>query len=123
MIDTSENLIIIKGQIKTTEIESCQNNNGNYSIIFRNSSNIYSYKEEHVIWLTHPGKPDPANYQIISKGKSYQTLRQYLFLKTVQIVIGIFVFKMEKSMTIREKIYKLQNHTWRKLVRKIYSNT
>ena len=52
MIDTSENLIIIKGQIKTAEIESCQNNNGNYRIIFRNSSSVYSYKEENVIWLT-----------------------------------------------------------------------
>lgn len=67
MIDTSENLIIIKGQIKTAEIESCQNNNGNYSIIFRNSSSIYSYKEENVLWLTHPDKPDPANYQIATQ--------------------------------------------------------
>lgn len=67
MIDTSENLIIIKGQIKTAEIESCQNNNGNYSIIFRNSSNIYSYKEGNVLWLTHPDKPDPANYQIATQ--------------------------------------------------------
>ena len=67
MIDTSENLIIIKGQIKTAEIESCQNNNGNYSIIFRTSSSVYSYKEENVIWLTHPDKPDPANYQIATQ--------------------------------------------------------
>lgn len=35
MIDTSENLIIIKGQIKTPEIESCQNHNGNYKVVFR----------------------------------------------------------------------------------------
>ena len=33
MIDTSENLVIIKGQIKTPEIESCQNHNGNYKIV------------------------------------------------------------------------------------------
>lgn len=64
MIDTSENLIIIKGQIKTAEIESCQMNANNYSITFRNSPSTYSYKEENVIWLTQPDKPDPNNYQI-----------------------------------------------------------
>ena len=69
MIDTSENLIIIKGQIKTCEIESCQKDGGNYKILFRNSSCAYTYKEENVLWLTTPEKPDPNNYQIISKGK------------------------------------------------------
>ena len=52
MIDTSENLIIIKGQIKTPEIESCQNHNGNYKVVFRNVPSAYTYKEENVLWLT-----------------------------------------------------------------------
>lgn len=69
MIDTSENLIIIKGRIRTAEIVSCQKTNGSYKIIFLNSPNIYSYKEENVIWLTHPDTPDPINYQITSKGR------------------------------------------------------
>lgn len=43
MIDTSENLIIIKGQIKTPEIESCQNHNGNYKVVFRNVPSAYTY--------------------------------------------------------------------------------
>ena len=73
MIDTSENLIIIKGQIKTPEIESCQNHNGNYKVVFRNVPSAYTYKEENVLWLTDPDKPDPNNYQIISKGR----LRNY----------------------------------------------
>lgn len=82
MIDTSENLIIIKGQIKTTEIESCQNNNGNYSIIFRNSSSVYSYKEENVIWLTHPDKPDPANYQIATKERTLSNIETLSVFKS-----------------------------------------
>ena len=45
---TSENLIIIKGQIKTPEIESCQNHNGNYKVVFRNVPSAYTYKEENV---------------------------------------------------------------------------
>lgn len=81
MIDTSENLIIIKGQIKTAEIESCQNNNGNYSIIFRNSPSVYSYKEENVIWLTHPDKPNPVNYQIASKGRILSNIEALFIFK------------------------------------------
>lgn len=46
MINTSENLIIIKGQIKTPEIENCQNYNGNYKIVFRNSASAYTYKDK-----------------------------------------------------------------------------
>lgn len=82
MIDTSENLIIIKGQIKTAEIESCQNNNGNYSIIFRNSSSVYSYKEENVIWLTHPDKPDPANYQIATQRRILSNIETLSIFKS-----------------------------------------
>lgn len=64
MIDTSENLIIIKDQIKTAEIESCQKNNGNYDVVYQNSPSLYSYKETNVIWLTDPVKLNPNNYQI-----------------------------------------------------------
>ena len=75
MIDTSENLIIIKGQIKTPEIESCQNYDGSYKIVFRNVPSTYTYKEENVLWLTDPDKPDPNNYQIISKGRALSNIK------------------------------------------------
>lgn len=80
MIDTSENLIIIKGQIKTAEIESCQNDSGNYKILFRNSSSVYTYKEENVLWLTSPEKPAPNDYQIVSKGRTLSNIEAlYVF--------------------------------------------
>lgn len=80
MIDTSENLIIIKGQIKTAEIESCQNYGGNYKILFRNSSSAYTYKEENVLWLTSPEKPAPNDYQIVSKGRTLSNIEAlYVF--------------------------------------------
>ena len=80
MIDTSENLIIIKGQIKTAEIESCQNDSGNYKILFRNSSSAYTYKEENVLWLTSPEKPAPNDYQIVSKGRTLSNIEAlYVF--------------------------------------------
>lgn len=82
MIDTSENLIIIKGQIKTPEIESCQKYDGNYKIVFRHSPCAYTYKKENVLWLTDPTKLDPNNYQIISKGRTLSNIETLFVFNT-----------------------------------------
>jgi len=81
MIDTSENLIIIKGQIRTPEIESCQNYDSSYKIVFQNVPSAYTYKEENVLWLTDPDKPDPNNYQIISKGRTLSNIKALSIFK------------------------------------------
>ena len=70
MIDTSENLIIIKGQIKTPKLESCQNYDGSYKIVFRNVPSTYTYKEENVLWLTDPDKPAPNTPSLKSKNQN-----------------------------------------------------
>ena len=78
MINTSENLIIIKGQVKTNEIVSCQNNNGKYDVIYRNSTRIYSYKEENVLWLTNPTALSPKHYQLIHGENVLFNIKQIL---------------------------------------------
>lgn len=79
MIDTSENLIIIKGQIKTPEIESCQNYDGSYKIVFRNVPSTYTYKEENVLWLTDPDKPAPNTPSLKSKIRIKISLQASVF--------------------------------------------
>lgn len=81
MIDTSENLIIIKGQIKTPEIESCQNHNGNYKVVFRNVPSTYTYKEENVLWLTDPDKPAPTPHLLNPKIRIKNILTSLCFQK------------------------------------------
>lgn len=81
MIDTSENLIIIKGQIKTPEIESCQNYDGSYKIVFRNVPSTYTYKEENVLWLTDPDKPAPNTPSLKSKNQNKKYPYKPLFSK------------------------------------------
>ncbi len=80
MIDTSENLIIIKGQIKTPKIESCQNYDGSYKIVFRNVPSTYTYKEENVLWLTDPDKTGPPI--IVSNNQS----KGELFIKHQSLI-------------------------------------
>ena len=103
MIDTSENLIIIKGQIKTPEIESCQNHNGNYKVVFRNVPSAYTYKEENVLWLTDPDKPDPNNYQIISKGRTLSNIKALSIFKTGSHNYWHIRFLNGKEYDYREK--------------------
>ena len=103
MIDTSENLIIIKGQIKTPEIESCQNHNGNYKVVFRNVPSAYTYKEENVLWLTDPDKPDPNNYQIISKGRTLSNIKALSIFKAGSHNYWHIRFLNGKEYDYREK--------------------
>ena len=103
MIDTSENLIIIKGQIKTPEIESCQNYDGSYKIVFRNVPSAYTYKEENVLWLTDPDKPDPNNYQIISKGRTLSNIKALSIFKAGSHSYWHIRFLNGKEYDYREK--------------------
>ena len=103
MIDTSENLIIIKGQIKTPEIESCQNYDGSYKIVFRNVPSTYTYKEENVLWLTDPDKPDPNNYQIISKGRTLSNIKALSIFKAGSHSYWHIRFLNGKEYDYREK--------------------
>lgn len=97
------NLIIIKGQIKTPEIESCQNHNGNYKVVFRNVPSAYTYKEENVLWLTDPDKPDPNNYQIISKGRTLSNIKALSIFKTGSHNYWHIRFLNGKEYDYREK--------------------
>ena len=103
MIDTSENLIIIKGQIKTPEIESCQNYDGSYKIVFRNVPSTYTYKEENVLWLTDPDKPDPNNYQIISKRRALSNIKALSIFKAGSHNYWHICFQNGKEYDYREK--------------------
>ena len=103
MIDTSENLIIIKGQIKTPEIESCQNYDDSYKIVFRNVPSTYTYKEENVLWLTDPDKPDPNNYQIISKGRTLSNIKALSIFKARSHNYWHIRFQNGKEYDYREK--------------------
>lgn len=56
MIDTSENLIIIDGKIKTSQIEHCwqSQDTNKCNIVFKNNSQRYTYNNKKIIWLTKP---------------------------------------------------------------------
>lgn len=91
MIDTSETLIIIKGQIKTSEIASCDYANGKYNVTYKNTSQVYSYNEENVLCMKHPVRLAPENYHLTYKGKVLSGIEQ----------ISVFTYDSKRYWHIR----------------------
>ncbi|MBP3355693.1 MAG: DUF2726 domain-containing protein [Rikenellaceae bacterium] len=70
MLDTSQNLIVINGCIRTREIEICrQDTTGKYRIVFTNSPKEYLYGVDKILWLKNPESLDPAVYQLAHNGR------------------------------------------------------
>ena len=69
MIDTSQNLIVINGCIRTAKIESCRYKAPNrYYIVFAGSPKEYAYGVNKVLWLKNPESLNPAIYQLAHNG-------------------------------------------------------
>ncbi len=66
-----ENCIIVKGQIKTQNIDSCvfQPETRKYIIHFHNTAKPYSYNHSDIIWIRNPAIINPNDYQISHRGK------------------------------------------------------
>ena len=70
MLDTSQNLIIINGCIRTAQIESCRYETSNrYYIVFAGNPKEYAYGIDKVLWLRNPKTINPANYQLVHNGR------------------------------------------------------
>lgn len=80
-MNTRSNMVIIKGQIKTSEIMSCVYNTDTrkWDVSFHNGK-TYSYAYLNVEKLTQPDVLDPAMYRITREGRELSDLRAiYVF--------------------------------------------
>lgn len=71
-MNTKYNLIIIKGEIKTHEIKSCQYNENTqkWNVQF-NSGKTYPYASSNVEWLKEPQALNPSLYHINKDGREF----------------------------------------------------
>lgn len=66
MLDTSQNLIVIDGRIRTTEIESCRYEAPNRCcIVFVGNPKEYAYRADNVGWLRNPEALNPTDYRLV----------------------------------------------------------
>nr|MBQ5604713.1 AAA family ATPase [Bacteroidales bacterium] len=72
MLNLRENMLVIDGQIKTSQIARCAiNDSGDkYNIAFNNNPNkIFSYSRNRAMWLTNPVTFDPQYCHIYHNGR------------------------------------------------------
>ena len=123
-MDTKEFMVIIKGQIKTSEIMSCVFNKDaqKWEVKFKNGK-TYVYACTNVEKLTEPQILNPDMYHISREGRKFYDIASiYVFRSEMEIYWHIF-FSMAVKEIIIKKIYILLNLV---LVRKslqMYLNT
>ncbi len=70
MLDTSQNLIVINGCIRTGQIESSRYEASNrYCIVFAGSPKEYVYRTDKVLWLKNPESLNPEAYRLAHNGR------------------------------------------------------
>jgi len=82
MIDLNKNFIVIKGQVKTREIDSIELSSslGFYIVKFLQGNKIYHIKRNHVLWLKNPERLDPQSYHVYANGmRCYNIVSLLLF--------------------------------------------
>ena len=75
-MNTTKNMIIANGQIKTSSIESCKYNKATkkWDIQYIGGK-LYSYNYMNVDWLKDPKILDPKMYSISRNGKEFNHIK------------------------------------------------
>lgn len=83
MLSTSENIIVIDGQIRTN-IDSCRwDTMGRCHIVFSGRTKEYTYGSNRVLWLTNPERYAPADmYRVVHRGKIFPNISDILKFRT-----------------------------------------
>ena len=80
MIDPNENLILIDGESKTSELDDCRLVNGRryYEVKFCNSPNLYKYKWDRIIWMRNPSSLNPKDHKVVYNGRFCNNITKLL---------------------------------------------
>lgn len=84
-MNTKHNLILIKGEVKTSEIMSCEYNKETqkWDVTFNNGK-TYSYANENVEKLTEPESLNPNMYRISREGRKFFDIKEIYVFKSRQ---------------------------------------
>ncbi len=78
-MDTCKHLILLKGEDRTKDIQSCQYcpQTGKYNVTF-SGGKTYHYALENIVWLQNPWVRDPGMYRVWHDGRMMRNIRQIL---------------------------------------------
>lgn len=122
-MNTRYYMVIIKGEIKTSEIMSCgyNRNTQKWDVKFNNGK-TYSYAYLNVEKLTDPEVLNPNMYRISREGREFFDVNAILYLEAEVSLIGIFVLAMVVKEIIVVASYILLNHVLLRVNHQMYLN-
>lgn len=78
-MDLSHHFILLKGEARTSEIESIESNSATtYRVRFKNNSRPYTYSKEKVLWLSNPETINTSNSKVYLNGRQITDVREVL---------------------------------------------
>ena len=112
-MNTRDNMIFVKGEIKTAEIAFCTYNpdTKKWDVRFTNGKK-YSYAYGNIVWLNNPTSLDPKAFHINRNGYEFSGITEIYEFGSQMDFIGIFVLKMEKREIIVAMICESEVHVW-----------
>jgi len=79
MLDTSQNLIVINGCVRTVQIDRCRYEAPDkYFIVFAGSPKVYAYRGNKVLWLKNPESLNPEDYRLVHNNRQLTHLAKIL---------------------------------------------
>lgn len=122
-MNTRAYMIVIQGEIKTSEIISCVYNRDirKWEVEFNNGT-VSSYAYSDVEKLTEPDVLNPQMYCISRNGRKFFNIREYMHLGVQVSLIGIYVLGMVVKEIIVIASYKLLNRVLLRVSQQMYLN-
>lgn len=107
MLDTSQNLIVINGCIRTAQIERCRYEAPNkYYIVFAGNPKEYAYRADKVWWLRNPEALNPTDYRLVHNERRLTHIARYSDFETIRKPIGISDSRTARREATKAPTYK-----------------
>ena len=122
-MNTRYYMVIIKGEIKTSEIMSCgyNRNTQKWDVKFNNGK-TYSYAYLNVEKLTDPEVLNPNMYRISRKGREFFDVNAIYVFRSEVSLIGTFVLAMVVKEIIIGTTCILLSHVLPRVSHQMYLN-
>ena len=83
-MNTRENMLIIKGEIKTSDVKACHYNSVSKKMdVEFNNGKKYSYAHTNVEWLKEPQSLNPGMYRISRSGRDFFDIKEIYVFKGI----------------------------------------
>lgn len=106
-MNTRHPMIIIKGEIKTSEVKYCEysHNSHKWEVQF-NTDKTYSYVYDNVKKLFNPKALEPGRYKVGRDGRIFLMSRPYMSLMMIWKNTGVYVLETAARESIDTMICK-----------------